>query len=184
MTPSLFQDAFKATQIGYTEELSQVKQNHEKELEAAASKHVDANEKLQKSHDEALAQLKLELATLKSDLEDEKEAKVRAITELSELKTRSPPATPSKPMVNGDGMSKEQVAKIHQAHEAKLAEMESDFHKQLEALREEKETSTKELQDLKGMLDRERMEKAMYEEQAADAEAEIERCVVHSIRRG
>lgn len=148
-------------------------QNHQGELEEASMRKVQALDDLQRQHDEALATLKVEIAQLKSELDDEREGKSRAVAEVNALRTRSPPATPQpKAQPNGAG-SPEKISQLHQAHEAKVAEMESDFGKQIKILTEAKVTLAKENSDLQAQVAREKMEKEMYEEQANDAEAEI-----------
>ena len=152
-----------------------MKEHHQRELEEASTGRVQALDTQQKSHDDALGKLKAEIANLKSDLDDEREAKQRAVSEASALRTRTPPATPTpKAQANGSTVTKDDLAKLHQAHEAKLAETESEFAKQLESLREEKEVLAKEVTGIQSELEREKMEKGMYEEQANDAESEIE----------
>ncbi|KAG8906038.1 hypothetical protein FRC01_008155 [Tulasnella sp. 417] len=165
--------AFKSTQTGYAEEIAQMKQNHDRELEEASVRKVQALDDAQRQHDEALATLKVEIAELKSELDDEREAKSRAVAEANTLRTKSPPATPQpKAQPNGAG-SPEKIAQLHQAHEAKLAEMESDFRKQIKLLTEEKAELAKANTGLEAQVAREKMEKEMFEEQANDAEAEI-----------
>ncbi len=120
-----------------------------------------------------MASLKGELAQLKSELDDEREAKERALSEASTLKARSPPATPAKAQPNGT--SPEDLAKLHQAHEAKVSELESTLTQQIKALQEEKDELAKAKVDVEKQLEREKLEKNMYEESSKEDEEEIAR---------
>ncbi|KAG8907577.1 hypothetical protein FRB99_003501 [Tulasnella sp. 403] len=164
-------EGFKATQVAYTEELTQAKQHHQQELEEASKGRVEALEALQKAHDEALAALKVELAEVKSQLEDEREGKQQAVAEVVALRNRTPPATP-KAQANGV-ITKDELAKLHEAHDAKLSEVESTYQDTLKAVQAELFALKTELQDTKNDLDREKLEKGMYEEEAREGESEI-----------
>lgn len=162
--------------MGYSEELEQVKQNHKRELEEASKGRVLAVDELQKSHDTTLANLKSEIAQLKSDLDDQREETQRAVSETATLKARSPPATPTPKAQTNGVISKDELAKLHQAHDAKVAELETEMEKRVQALTEEKDALRKAQDDLQSSLERKEMEREMYESAANEAEAEIKGC--------
>ncbi|KAG8864312.1 hypothetical protein FRB96_006133 [Tulasnella sp. 330] len=166
-------EAFKMSQDGFVEELGQVKQNHQRELEEASKNRVQALEELQKSHDEMLGKLKADLANVKTQLDDQREEAQRAVSEAAALKARSPPATPNAKAQTNGVVSKDDLAKLHQAHQAKVAELESDRDKRVKDVTEQNEALARSNAELQASLEHKEMERSMYEIEANDTQDEI-----------
>jgi DNA repair exonuclease SbcCD ATPase subunit len=121
--------------------------NHKVELEEAAKGRVQALAALESKHQGEKSQhaegaypilfwLALEshcldllaLAALQRRMEDERDAKDRALTALNSQQTRTPPITPRFGHIGG-GVSKDELDRLYHAHNAKLAQLENE-HRQ------------------------------------------------------
>jgi DNA repair exonuclease SbcCD ATPase subunit len=121
--------------------------NHKVELEEAAKGRVQALAALESKHQGERAQhadgaysilfwLVLEphffdllaLAALQRRVEDERDAKDRALAAMNAPQTRTPPITPRFGHIGG-GVSKDELDRLHHAHNAKLVQLEND-HRQ------------------------------------------------------
>lgn len=153
--------------------MGQAKQNHQRELEEASKGRIQALEELQKSHDEALGKLKADLAHVKTELDDQKEEAQRAVSEAAALKARSPPVTPNPKAQTNGVVSKDDLAKLHQAHQAKMAELESDRDKRIRDVTEQNEALSRSHAELQASLEHKEMERSMYETEANETQEEI-----------
>ncbi|KAG9023813.1 hypothetical protein FRB95_012466 [Tulasnella sp. JGI-2019a] len=166
-------EAFKMTQSGFVDELSQVKQNHQRELEEASKGRVLALDELQKTHDEALGKIKADLAHVKTELDDQREEAQRAVSEAAALKARSPPATPNAKAQTNGVVSKDDLAKLHQAHQAKVAELESEGERRMKEVTAQNDALLRSLAEMQASLEHKEMERSMYETDANETQEEI-----------
>jgi hypothetical protein len=138
------EEALAASKETFAATHEQMTNNHKVELEEAAKGRADALQALKEAHEQDLARLNGERAQLLSNLEDEREAKEKALSQL-ELLSRTPPASPAK----GNGVlpasvvPKEELEKLHQAHTLKVDELELAHKKALQAVQDELEESKK-----------------------------------------
>lgn len=149
--------------------LDEMSQNHVKELEEAAKARADEVTKLRKGHDEEISSLatqKSEILVRLSDLEGE----------LSTVKAAAA-AEPVAPKSNGaaapqsPGVTKEELQRLHEAHNLKVHDLQADHDKALKALKEELENSLEAAAKLREEVARKAME-IQYNEQEQDESAE------------
>jgi DNA repair exonuclease SbcCD ATPase subunit len=159
--------------------LSQVTDNHTKELEEAAKGRAEEVIRLKAAHEEEVSTLveqKSELATKLSDLEGE----------LATLKAAAAAEPPSSPKTNGTngitqpsspGVTKEELQSMHEAHNAKVHDLQAEHDKALKAFKESLEASQSKAKELQEEVSRKTMEIQYLEQEQEESADQITRYV-------
>ncbi|KAG6911539.1 hypothetical protein DXG01_011841 [Tephrocybe rancida] len=155
--------------------LAELSNNQGKELEDAAKGRVEEVTKLQAAHGEEVATLvaqKSELATKVSDLEGELVTLQATIAaERVAPKTNGngavPPASP--------GVTKEELQRLHEAHNLKMHDLAADHEKAIKALRDELEDSHNKAAELNTQVQRQGMEIQYLEQDQEENQDQITR---------
>lgn len=152
--------------------LHDLSNNHATELEEAAKGRAEEVTKLRGAHDEevtTLATQKSELLIKLSDLEGEL-ATLKASIEAEAAAPKSnghgavaPPQSP--------GITKEELQRMHEAHNLKVHDMQAEHEKALKALEEKLETSETKVDELNAEVGRKAME-IQYLESDQDEQSE------------
>jgi DNA repair exonuclease SbcCD ATPase subunit len=158
--------------------LTEMSESHSKELEEAAKGRAEEVTKLRAVHDEEVASLatqKSEMLTRLSDLEGE----------LATLKASVAAEPPTSPKANGNGVAhlpspgvtKEELQRMHEAHNLKLHDLQAEHEKALKALNEELDKSHSKADELQQDLARKAMEIKYLEQEQDDSQDQITRYV-------
>ncbi|RXW19513.1 hypothetical protein EST38_g6336 [Candolleomyces aberdarensis] len=156
--------------------LTEMSEQHQKDSEEAARSRAEEALKATAAHDEeikTLASQKSDLLIKLSDLEGEL-ATVKAA--LSAAQTASPKANGStaQPPASA-GISKEEFAKLHEAHTHKIYDLQADHEKSLKALKEELDKSQEKAEQLGREVERKNMEIKYLEQDQEENQGEITR---------
>ena len=156
--------------------LSEVSNNQIKELEEAAKSRAEEVMRLNAAHEEEIAALvgqKSDLATKLSDLEGE----------LATLKASTSADPPASPKTNGttqpasSGVTKEELQRMHEAHNAKVHDLQAEHEKALKALKENLDASISKSEELQEEVTRKAMEIQLLEQEQEDSSDQITRYV-------
>jgi conserved oligomeric Golgi complex subunit 6 len=156
--------------------LSEVSNNQIKELEEAAKSRAEEVMRLNTAHEEEIAALveqKSDLATKLSDLEGE----------LATLKASTSADPPASPKTNGttqpasSGVTKEELQRMHEAHNAKVHDLQAEHEKALKALKENLDASISKSEELQEEVTRKAMEIQLLEQEQEDSSDQITRYV-------
>jgi conserved oligomeric Golgi complex subunit 6 len=156
--------------------LRQVTNNHTTELEEAAKARAEEVTKLRNIHQEevdALQKDRTQLSIQLSDLQGE----------LTTLKASidSDPLTPSRSNGNAHAHSasvtKEDLQKMHEAHNLKLYDLQAEHDRAMRALKEELETALAKADDLNQEVARKNMEIQYLEQDQEESQDQITRYV-------
>lgn len=152
--------------------LEEMSNNHTRELEAAATARTEEAMKLRGAYDEevaALATHKSELLTKLSDLEGEL-ATLRATidAEAAAPKTNGNGAAPPP---QSPGITKEELQRLHEAHNLKVHDLQAEHEKAIKAVKEELEASLTKVDELNAEVGRKAME-IQYLESDQDEQTE------------
>ena len=156
--------------------LGEMADNHVKELEEAAKSRAEEVTKLRAAHQEevaALSEEKTKLVTRLSDLEGEL-ATVKAAASAE-------PVTPQK--TNGtahqrnSSISREELQRLHEAHNAKMHDLQAEHARALRALREELDISLAKADELQQEVARKAMEIQYLEQDQEESQDQITRYV-------
>jgi len=130
-------------------------------------------------HKQELAHRTAEIAGLRSALEDARDAKEKAlaqITSLQSIRSRSPPTSPRN-TPSRTGVSKEEIVKLHQAHNVTLMTVEAEHKKETQALKDQI-ARLKELVDEKeGENEHKELELTFLNQEKNDLEDDVKRQV-------
>ena len=133
---TMVKGAFQATKESFAE----ISANHDRELEEKTQSHVEQLQKLKAELEEERASFAQTRTKLESELEDERVAKERAKAEALAAQTalQTPPMSP-KPNGNAPApmVPREELQKLHEAHCAKVSELEADYQKTVDNLEEQ-----------------------------------------------
>ena len=165
--------------LGLTKQsLLELSNNQTKELEEAAKGRAEEVMRLKAAHEEEIAVLvkqKSTLATNLSDLEGEL-ATLKASTSIE------PPASPKANGTNGtsqptSGVTKEELQRMHEAHNAKVHDLQAEHDKALKALKESLDASLSTSKELQEEVSRKAMEIKLLEQEQDDSSDQITRYV-------
>ena len=154
-----FKRILAESQEAFTADMEATKAAHKREVEGLAGSHNDTLKQLKGSHEDVLGKANAEKATLQGRLEDERDAKEKALGQVESLQAAiaatPAPAPITSPRNSGatPSLSKEEVEKLHQAHNARIIEMEAEHEKALEALKEELAEKEEELAGIQSELE-------------------------------
>jgi conserved oligomeric Golgi complex subunit 6 len=158
------------------ESFKDMSENHTKELEEAAKGRAEEVTKLRAAHETEMVALSKDnsnLATKLSDVEGE----------LATLKAEVGAEPISTPKSNGTaqipstGVTKEDIQRLHEAHNLKINDMQAEFEKSLKMLKEELETVEKKGSDLELEIGRKNMEISYLEQDQEENQDQITRYV-------
>jgi DNA repair exonuclease SbcCD ATPase subunit len=177
----------KDDQVALVEQLSLTKasltdmsDNHMKELEQAAQGRAEEVTKLRTAHEEevtALAQQKSEMLLKLSDLEGELATLKASIgTESAASLKSNGAAHPSSP-----GVTKEELQRMYEAHNLKLHDIQAEHERDLKALKDGLEASVTKSEELQQEVARKAMEIQYLEQENEDSQDQITRCVETSL---
>jgi DNA repair exonuclease SbcCD ATPase subunit len=148
--------------------------NHEKELEAAAKGRADEVLQLRAAHDAEVSDLatqKTELLVKYSDMEGD----------LATIKAALAAHEATSPKTNGmshppsPGVPREELQKLHEAHNLKIHDMQADHDKALKLAKEELESALNKINDLQQDLARKDMEIQYLEQEEEESQERITR---------
>jgi conserved oligomeric Golgi complex subunit 6 len=167
------QEAFVATKGS----ISEMSNNHARELEEAARARAEESTKLRAAHNEemtAYAKEKGDLFARVSDLEGEIATLKAAASAAASAAPKTNGAAPSAPAA---GMSAEDVQRLHQAHTLKIHDLQSQFEKEIKALQEGREQLLNDIDKLNNDVARKAMEVQYLEADQDEHHEEVQRCV-------
>jgi chromosome segregation ATPase len=171
---SMVKGAFQATK----ESFSEISANHERELEEKTKLHVEQTQRLKAELEEERASFARIRTKLESELEDERVAKERAKAEALAAQTalQTPPMSPKS---NGNAptpmVPREELQKLHEAHSAKLSEVEADHQKALDDLEEQLRVMKGNYEEANAALHSKTLELKFTESDKQDLESEVAR---------
>ena len=171
---AMVRGAFQATKESFAE----ISSNHERELEEKTKAHVEQTQKLKTELEEERASFAQARTRLESELEDERVAKERAKAEALAAQTalQTPPMSPK---ANGNApapmVPREELQKLHEAHSAKLSELEADHQKALEEVEEQLRVAKENYEAANAALQSKTLELQYTESEKQDLESEVAR---------
>jgi conserved oligomeric Golgi complex subunit 6 len=170
-------DATNAAFTAQKESLQEMIDSHQRDLEEAAKSRVEAIQELKKSSEEDKAAWAQEKAKLVQDLEDERVAKEQAKAEAQAAQTalQTPPMSPKANGEPSQMVAREDLRKVHEAHTAKMAEVEANHNKAVQELRKEIGELKSECGHLRSELDSKDLELKFMGDEKQELEDEIEK---------
>lgn len=154
--------------------LTEMSHNHTKELEEAAKARAEEVMKLRSTHDEEVTSLaagKSELLVRLSDLEGDL-ATLRA-TISSE--TVAPKSNSNGVAHLAQGVTKEELHRMHEAHNLKMYDLEAEHEKAIKALKLELEVSESRMEEVRQEVERKAMEIQYLEQDQEESQEQITR---------
>ena len=171
---TMVKGAFQATK----ESFGEISSNHERELEEKTMVHIEQTQKLKAELEAERASFAEARTKLESELEDERVAKERAKAEALAAQTalQTPPMSP-KPNGNAPApmVPREELQKLHEAHSAKLSELDADHQKALENLEEQLRVMKENYEAANAALQSKTLELQYTESEKQDLESEVAR---------
>ena len=160
------------------ESIADMSNRHGKDLEEAAEARAEEVTKLKTAYETELAKLATEKSDLVSKLSD-------AQGEISTLKATiaAEPAVPAASRAPGHGrtgsgvVTKEEIQKMHEAHNLKMNDLQAEYEKKLKEMREELVASSEKMKDLESEISRKTMEISYLEQDQEEANDTITRYV-------
>ncbi|KIL71797.1 hypothetical protein M378DRAFT_64977, partial [Amanita muscaria Koide BX008] len=160
--------------------LSELSNSHAKELEGAAKARAEEVIKLRAEHDEEIttfANQKMELSMRISDLEGELATVKASIVE------RAPPrsngvSVPHPPSPDTAGVTKEELQRMHEAHNLKLHDLQAEHDKAIKALQDEFKAAQQKAEELQQEVARKAMEIHYLEQDHEESQEQITRYVL------
>lgn len=154
--------------------LTEMSEKHQADVEESAKTRAEEALKISAAHDEELrilasqkSELLVKLSDLEGDLSTAKAALAAALS-ASPKTNGSPPRAPTSP-----GVTKEELAKLHEAHTHKVYDLEAEHEKAMKALKEELEKSHKKAADLEAEVARKDMEVRYLETDQEESQNQI-----------
>ncbi|KAF9475626.1 hypothetical protein BDN70DRAFT_908060 [Pholiota conissans] len=138
--------------------MTQLSDNHSRELQEAAKTRADEVLKLRSSHDAEITKFvtqKSELLIQLSDLEGEL---LSAKAAFSAQQTASPKSSSNGPTQSASMITKEELTKLHEAHNLKLYDLQASHEKALKQMKEELNVALGRIDDLEQDVSRKDME--------------------------
>ena len=166
-------EVFRATQ----ESIQEMSKNHQKELEEAAERRAEEVSKLRATHDAEIQSIvtdKSNLVTRLSDLEGEV-VTLRAYATSTEA-VASPKRNGSAP-VPAETVTKEDLQRLHEAHNLKINDLQAQHDKSMRALQEQVDAAVAKADDMEQDLARKKMEIMYLEQDQEENQDQITRYV-------
>ena len=169
-----FQEALAVT----NESIADMSNRHGKDLEEAAEARADEVTKLRAAYESELAQFAKEKSDLVSKLSD-------AQGEIATLRAAiaSEPAVPAATRAPGHGrtesgvVTKEEIQKMHKAHNLKMNDLQAEYEKKLKEKREELEGANEKMKHLESEVSRKTLEISYLEQEQEESTETITRYV-------
>ena len=169
------QEAFKASK----ESFQQISGNHQAELEEAARVRAEEVTRIKAEQAEREVKFKEEKGELAGRI-SELEVEVATLKAAAEAQPAAAPATPRKEKdANGTvpGVTKEELQRMHEAHNLKVYEMEATHEQAMKVMKEQLEAAAAVAEEHKAMAERLQMEVTFAEQSAEDSENDIKQYV-------
>lgn len=174
--------AFEATK----ESFSRISDSHDQEMESKTTAHVEEVQKLRGEFENEKKKWVEEMKALRSELEDEKVAKEHAKAEAlaAQSALRTPPMSPkangtsntTNPLSPPTAMvPREELQKVHEAHSAKLSEVEAGYQKAVKDLEREIESVKERVVELENSVDSKELELKYAASEKEELEDELAR---------
>lgn len=165
-------DALNLTKASLTE----MSHNQTKELEEVVKVHADEVMKLRSAYDEevsSLAAQKSELVVKFSDLEGE----LAMLKATISSETVAPKSNSNGVAHHAPGVTKEELQRLHEAHNLKMHDLQAEHEKIVKALKLELEASESRRTDVLQEVERKKMEIQYLEQEQEDNQEQITRYV-------
>lgn len=170
--------ALQEVLVATNESIADITNRHGKDLEEGAEARAAEVTKLKSTHESQLAQLKRAKSDLASKLSD-------AQSEIATLKATiaAEPAIPATTRALGHGrtgsgtVTKEEIQRMHEAHNLKMNDLQAEYDKRLKELREELEVTNGRTKELESEVSRKAMEISYLEQDQEEANDTITRYV-------
>ena len=166
------QDVFTATQ----DTMREMGNNHAVELEEAAKARAEEVTKLKAAHDEEVSALtndRIALTTRISDLEGELATAKAAMAADPLMSPRSNGSTHAR----SSSVTKEDLTRLHEAHNLKIGDLQAEHERAMRKLREELEMALSKADNLNQELNRKTMEIQYLEQDQEENQDQITRYV-------
>jgi conserved oligomeric Golgi complex subunit 6 len=144
---------------------------HQKDVQEAAQTRADELIKMRAAHDEEVASLAAQKSELLIKLSDMQGELATAQADLAAAQSASPKTNGASHPLSPTGVTKEDLAKLHEAHNLKIHDLEATHEKALKALREELDAALEKSEHLNADVARKAME-IQYLEQEQDENQE------------
>lgn len=158
--------------------LTEMSDKHQHDIEESAKDRAEEALKLAAAHDKeikALASQKHDLLIRLSDLEGELST-AKAALSAAQTASPKPNGTPSRAPAS-PGVSKEELAKLHEAHTHKVYDLQAEHEQVLKVLREELQKAQEGNTQLKQEVERKNMEMRYLESDLEEIQGEVTECV-------
>jgi peptidoglycan hydrolase CwlO-like protein len=160
------------------ESIEDMSNRHGRDLEDAAKARAVEVTKLKSAHESELAQLTKDKSNLASKLSD-------AQSEIATLRATiaAEPAIPAATRALGHGrtgsgtVTKDEIQKMHEAHNLKMNDLQAEYEKKLKEMREELGAANGKTQELESEVSRKTMEISYLEQEQEEATDTITRYV-------
>ncbi|TEB39010.1 hypothetical protein FA13DRAFT_1849704 [Coprinellus micaceus] len=154
--------------------LTEMSDKHQHDIEESAKDRAEEALKLAAAHDKeikALASQKHDLLIRLSDLEGELST-AKAALSAAQTASPKPNGTPSRAPAS-PGVSKEELAKLHEAHTHKVYDLQAEHEQVLKVLREELQKAQEGNTQLKQEVERKNMEMRYLESDLEEIQGEV-----------
>jgi conserved oligomeric Golgi complex subunit 6 len=160
------------------ESIADMSHRHTRDLEEATKARATEMVKLKSAHESELARYARERSDLVSKLSD-------AQSEIATLRATivARPGTPNATRTRGHGRNasgtvpKEEIQKMHEAHNLKMNDLQADYEKKLREIREELETVNGRTKELESEVSQKAMEISYWEQEQEETNDTITRYV-------
>ncbi|KAF8973876.1 hypothetical protein BDZ97DRAFT_1912331 [Flammula alnicola] len=157
--------------------MTELSDNHKKELEEAAKGRADEALKLRSAHESEVttfATQKSELLVKLSDMEGEL-ATVRAALSAQQIASAKSNGNGSTHPPPSPGVTKEELTKMHEAHNLKIYDLQAEHEKAMKLVKEELEATLVKVGGLQQDIDRKGMEITYMEQEQEESQEQITR---------
>jgi chromosome segregation ATPase len=153
-------------------DMEAIKSAHKREVDELIGTHSEAVNAMKHAHKDALAKVAAERESLQSRFEDERDAKEKALAQVAA--SARTPASP-RPSANTTGVSKEELEKMHQAHNAMTIELEAEHAKAVQVLKDELEAKQHALETAEADASRKELEINFMMSEKEELDGELQR---------
>lgn len=160
------------------ESIADMSNRHGKDLEETTKTHTAKVNGLRSAHESELAQVTKEKTDLASELTDAR-GKIATL----EAKIAAEPAIPTSTRAPGHGradsgtVTKEEIRKLHEAHNLKMNDLQAEYEKRLKGVLEELGAANKKVDAFQSEISQKAMEISLLEQEQEDANDSIARYV-------
>ena len=172
-----YKKLLEETQLSFASDTDARAAAHVGELREVVAKHTQETASQNELHNQELARRTAEIAGLRSALEDERDAKEKAlaqITSLQSIRSRSPPTSPRN-TPSRTGVSKEEIVKLHQAHNVTLMTVEAEHKKETQALKDQIARLEELVNETQGEKEHKELELSFLNQEKNELEDEVKR---------